>query len=628
MVNLLNQINMKHNYQLLCCTVALGLCAGQLFAQDAVLKPGSSGLQAYHPIKKWRGLDIQSYLAGIGLFGGSQNTATGTQALYSNTSGSYNTADGYQALYSNTSGTNNTAVGNITLEGNSTGSNNTAIGAAALIGNGSSGYNTAVGAAAMQHNSSGNYNTGIGAGAMLQNITGGGNTAVGSSAMTSLNSGSANAALGDGAMGNQYWGSYETALGSNALGGGISGPSSSPTEGYSVAVGYSTLYNSAAPNGCNTATGSYAMYDNTTGYYNAVNGAYAMYYNTTGYYNAANGYLAMYENTSGYYNLADGAYAMYDNTTGNDNTGVGAFATVTSGSLSNATALGFGALASSSNSVIVGNSSVTSIGGAVGWTNFSDGRYKKNIQQNVPGLAFINKLTPITYTLDVAGIETKSHENDKQVTDKNLPSRPNYLNDPVLKQAMQEKSAITYTGFVAQDVEKAADSVGFTFSGIDKPKDVNESFYGLRYGDFVVPLVKAVQELSVSSNSKDSAINVLQGQMDSVESKYNALQVQVNELRALLIAQKSTAGASLDQNIPNPFTGSTTIGYNLPKGTSSAKLQITDVNGHVLGIIPLSVSAGKSTLTASLSGYAAGTYMYSLILNGQLVGTRQMIEVR
>jgi hypothetical protein len=56
-----------------------------------------------------------------------------------------------------------------------------------------------------------------------------------------------------------------------------------------------------------------------------------------------------------------------------------------------------------------------------------------------------------------------------------------------------EKSQIVYTGFVAQEVEKAANEVGFNFSGVDAPKNEND-FYGLRYAEFVVPLVKAVQE--------------------------------------------------------------------------------------------------------------------------------------
>ncbi len=454
--------------------------------------------------------------------------------------------------------------------------------------------------------------------------TGSENTAVGAYALNDAQTSNNLTGVGVNAFYYAMDESNSTAVGSGSC------QYSSSSSGYNSAIGNQALYGNPTQGntgGYNLAAGAQTMYSNTTGTQNAASGALALYYNTSGYYNSANGYLAMEDNTTGYYNMASGAYALYSNTTGYYNTAVGAFADVNSGSLSNATAVGFGATASSSNQVMVGNSSVTSIGGVVGWTNFSDGRYKKNIQQNVPGLASINKLNPITYTLDVDGIEEKLHVNDKPRTDKNIPSQPNFLDDPGMKQAMKEKSAITYTGFVAQDVEKAADSVGFTFSGIDKPKDANQSFYGPRYGDFVAPLVKSVQELSASSDKKDSVINAMQV---ATQAKFDSLQTQINELRALLLAKNTSAmsGASLDQNSPNPFTGSTTIGYNLPKGTNSAKLQITDVTGNVLAIIPLSGSSGKSTLTASLSGQAAGTYMYSLIVNGKLVGTKQMIAVR
>jgi trimeric autotransporter adhesin len=55
------------------------------------------------------------------------------------------------------------------------------------------------------------------------------------------------------------------------------------------------------------------------------------------------------------------------------------------------------------------------------------------------------------------------------------------------------KGKMLQTGFIAQEVEVAAKSVGFDFSGVDAPKNEND-FYGLRYAEFVVPLVKAVQE--------------------------------------------------------------------------------------------------------------------------------------
>jgi len=56
-----------------------------------------------------------------------------------------------------------------------------------------------------------------------------------------------------------------------------------------------------------------------------------------------------------------------------------------------------------------------------------------------------------------------------------------------------KKSNIRQTGFIAQEVEKVAKELGFDFSGVDIPEN-EDDYYGLRYAQFVVPLVKAVQE--------------------------------------------------------------------------------------------------------------------------------------
>ena len=83
-----------------------------------------------------------------------------------------------------------------------------------------------------------------------------------------------------------------------------------------------------------------------------------------------------------------------------------------------------------------------------------------------------------------------------------------------MQQAMQEKSRIVHTGFIAQDVEKAAQTIGYHFSGIDKPKNDQQSFYGLRYSEFVAPLVKAVQELSTENDSLKATNDRLQVRLD------------------------------------------------------------------------------------------------------------------
>jgi len=74
------------------------------------------------------------------------------------------------------------------------------------------------------------------------------------------------------------------------------------------------------------------------------------------------------------------------------------------------------------------------------------------------------------------------------------------------KAAREAKEKLLYTGFIAQDVEKAAQSIGYDFSGVD----VDEvGIYGLRYSEFVMPLVKTVQEFSEENDVLQDQINNL-----------------------------------------------------------------------------------------------------------------------
>jgi hypothetical protein len=94
---------------------------------------------------------------------------------------------------------------------------------------------------------------------------------------------------------------------------------------------------------------------NTTGGNNAFFGASAGDANTTGSSNAFFGTSAGGENTTGNSNTFLGQFAGNDNTTGSANTMVGAGADATVNNLSNATAIGFRAAVSQSNSLILGS---------------------------------------------------------------------------------------------------------------------------------------------------------------------------------------------------------------------------------------------------------------------------------
>ena len=123
-------------------------------------------------------------------------TAFGRQALYSNTSGGYNTAVGTNALWANTTAGYNTAVGNNTMPLNTTGQFNTALGNAALYNNSTGNYNTATGNEAMNKNTTGLQNTANGAFALSNNTTGDANTGIGTNSLLNNSSGIGNTGIG------------------------------------------------------------------------------------------------------------------------------------------------------------------------------------------------------------------------------------------------------------------------------------------------------------------------------------------------------------------------------------------------------------------------------------------------
>ena len=73
----------------------------------------------------------------------------------------------------------------------------------------------------------------------------------------------------------------------------------------------------------NTAIGFRALYFNTEGSENTANGAFALYANNTGNHNTANGLQALYNNDTGHFNTANGVRALYRNTEGGNNIALG-----------------------------------------------------------------------------------------------------------------------------------------------------------------------------------------------------------------------------------------------------------------------------------------------------------------
>jgi endosialidase-like protein len=145
------------------------------------------------------------------------NTAEGTDALFSITTGTDNTAIGFDALNSNTTGDSNTANGSGALMSDTTGNRNTAVGFAALESDTTGERNTATGRAALVNNIAGNNNTADGHDALFSNTTGLRNTATGSFALFANTTASFNTADGYFALFSNTTGNSNTANGYDAL---------------------------------------------------------------------------------------------------------------------------------------------------------------------------------------------------------------------------------------------------------------------------------------------------------------------------------------------------------------------------------------------------------------------------
>ena len=310
----------------------------------------------------------------------------------------------------------------------------------------------------------------------------------------------ANTAIGYAALRSNITGRWNTAVGTYALYANDSTISN-------TAIGFYCLRHNIGGN-FNTGAGEYSLYSNRTGSNNAAYGEGSMANNLTGYNNTAIGSQALISNGSGYMNTAVGYFSGGSLRRGYGNTFIGAYAYPGYDSLFNATAIGYNAIVDAPNKVRIGNNAVTVIEGQVPFTTPSDGRFKYEVKEDVRGLDFILQLRPVTYRFDVSRFDAQ-HGNPQE-------AKGNTNTNYALQAAYNEASLIRRSGFIAQEVEKAAKASGYDFSGIITPKTEQEH-YSLSYESFVVPLVKAVQEQQKTIDAQNKTIAGLQQQLDEIK---------------------------------------------------------------------------------------------------------------
>ncbi len=254
----------------------------------------------------------------------------------------------------------------------------------------------------------------------------------------------------------------------------------------------------------NTFLGYHAGNSLNTGINDVGVGYEALVNNTVGSDNVAIGRSALLNTQNGNGNIALGGQTMRNNVNGVVNIGIGYGAEASTTSFSNATAIGWSVIVNASNKVVIGtNTTGMVVGGYVGWSTLSDGRFKENVQENVPGLSFIKLLRPVTYTIN--GLLLDEHLTRFMTPD----MQKEKMKTP---EEYEKFTHVLRTGFIAQEVESAADRLHYQFEGVNTPRNATDT-YSIAYASFVPCLVKAVQEQEVLIERLEKEVQVLQQQL-------------------------------------------------------------------------------------------------------------------
>ena len=556
--------------------------------------------------------------AGKNATSGKFNTGLGQNALQGNSTngvtGDHNTGVGYQSLNQLTSGEENIGVGYQSLYNLTTGSDNIAMGYASMKLATTGSDNVALGEWTLKNCSTCMQNVAIGDQALL-NSTGDNNIGIGQSALSALQSGHDNVGFGFSASVTSSTDS-SVVIGSNATAGSGSaegdfvvavGCEAEAAENYGVALGHKASTQTVG----SVAIGYDALVENDVSAIPPLSNSIAI------------GNDAF---VRGDCSIALGASSEI-RATSNDCVAIGCGAFIGENT-ENSMALGAGSTVNSDNTIVIGNTSVGSIGGYEGWTNLSDGRFKSEVENFEFGLDFILKLRPVEYVVD----NNKLNE---------------FLGVKGYASQRAEKDKKLRHGFIAQEVLSSANELGFEFSGVVKPQST-KSHYGLRYATFVVPLVKAVQEqqeMIEASEAKNEAaeekIEALQGELDALKAMVEDLaagqQRMDTDLQQCCFQYEGSTGIDpstgsgsqleqpkLEQNQPNPFKENTIIKYYLPQSAGNAQLTVSSLDGKVLESFKLD-GKGFGQVLIDGGSLSPGTYIYTLEIAGQRADSKRMI---
>jgi hypothetical protein len=307
---------------------------------------------------------------------------------------------------------------------------------------------------------------------------------------------------------------HNTAFGSHAL-------DDDTTGNDNTANGVSALLNNNGS--ANTASGADALFNNTTGNANTASGADALNQNTTGGDNTASGFEALLFN-NGSANTANGVEALNQNTTGGDNTASGVNALIQNTTGDNNIGLGYNA----GGNIIAGSNNID-----IGGTGSSD--ESNTIRIGVPGtqnktfIAGINRTRVFGPVVEVSsngqlGVLLSSARYKRDIRDLGDASAGLMKLRPVSFRYKDDSSGTLEYGLVAEEVARVYPNL-VTYGPDGKLQSV-------RYLEFTALLLNELQKQARELHEQTKELQKQAGQNHQLSQENRELRSEVAQVRA------------------------------------------------------------------------------------------------
>lgn len=164
-------------------------------------------------------------------------------------------------------------------------------------------------------------------------------------------------------------------------------------------------------------------------------------------------------------------------------------------------------------------------------------------------------------------------------------------------------------GLLAQEVEKVAPALVDTSKGIKL----------LNYNGIIPLLVEAYKEQQQALETLTEQYRFLSQQQAECCGSGEARSMELPS------AENPADAAQLRDNIPNPFTENTRIGYRIPQRAASAMINIYDLQGKEIRSYNIT-GKGEGSISIAGNELQAGIYLYTLIVDKRVIDTRKMVR--